>query len=88
MSKRPAAAAADDRGGDESKQESNKKARVDDQAADAGEKPHCPICDEEWEANESAWAGVASHLPRMLSCFHSFCTSCMAGMNILQQKEG
>ena len=81
MSKRP----PDDQG-DESKEE-NKKPRVQKQAE--GEKPCCPICDEEWEAEESPSAAVASHVPRMLSCFHSFCTSCVATMKILQQdKEG
>ena len=73
MSKRPL-----DNAGDESKQEGSKKQRVEDQAED--EKPQCPICDEEWEADEDPSAAVASHVPRMLSCFHSVCTSCMAGI--------
>lgn len=48
----------DDGGGDESKQEANKKARVEDHA-DA-EKPHCPICFLEWEADENPSAAVES----------------------------
>ena len=56
----------------------SKKARQEVQP-DA-EKPQCPICMEEWEADEDPSDDVASCVPRMLSCFHSVCTKCMAGI--------